>query len=140
MSSPGNGYLLCWGRPCQLSLRISISTTQDFGFCWGVERSIALAYEAVAHFPGKTIHITNELIHNPEVNDNLANMNVKFIEKVGEGKKNFDTIGEGDVVILPAFGASFEEMDMLDKKVSFFILRSSCFQIHSFISHHGVEC
>jgi len=95
---------------------VKVHLAKDFGFCWGVERSIALAYEAVAHFPGKTIHITNELIHNPEVNDNLANMNVKFIEKVGEGKKNFDTIGEGDVVILPAFGASFEEMDMLDKK------------------------
>ena len=40
-------------------------------------------------------------------------MNVKFIEKIGEGKKNFDTIGEGDVVILPAFGASFEEMELV---------------------------
>jgi 4-hydroxy-3-methylbut-2-en-1-yl diphosphate reductase len=68
------------------------------------------------------VHITNELIHNPEVNDNLSNMNVQFIEKLEGGKKNFDTIGEGDVVILPAFGASFEEMDMLDKKVSIFNL------------------
>ena len=91
---------------------------QDFGFCWGVERSIALAYEAVAHFPERTVHITNELIHNPEVNDNLASMDVQFIEKLGGGMKNFDTIGEGDVVILPAFGASFEEMGMLHNKVS----------------------
>lgn len=45
-------------------------------------------------------------------------MNVQFIEKVGEGKKNFETVQDGDVVILPAFGASFEEMDYLDKKVS----------------------
>jgi 4-hydroxy-3-methylbut-2-enyl diphosphate reductase len=93
---------------------------QDFGFCWGVERSIALAYEAVEHFPGKTIHITNELIHNPEVNDKLHDMNVKFIEKVptedNPNAKNFETIGDGDVVILPAFGASFEEMEYLDRK------------------------
>jgi 4-hydroxy-3-methylbut-2-enyl diphosphate reductase len=82
-----------------------------------VERSIALAYEAVNHFPGKTVHITNELIHNPEVNDKLHDMKVQFIEKVGEGKKNFETVKDGDVVILPAFGASFEEMDYLDKKV-----------------------
>jgi 4-hydroxy-3-methylbut-2-enyl diphosphate reductase len=75
-----------------------------------------LAYEAVEHFPGKKVHITNELIHNPEVNDNLLAMNVNFIQKTGTGK-DFSTIGEGDVVILPAFGASFEEMDMLDKKV-----------------------
>jgi len=67
------------------------------------------------------VHITNELIHNPEVNDKLGDMKVQFIEKVGEGKKNFETVKDGDVVILPAFGASFEEMDYLDKKVSRFI-------------------
>ena len=91
---------------------------QDFGFCWGVERSIALAYEAVDHFPDRKIHITNELIHNPEVNDKLHSMNVQFIEKMDGGAKNFDTVEEGDVVILPAFGASYEEMDYFDKKVS----------------------
>ena len=89
---------------------------QDFGFCWGVERSIALAYEAVNHFPDRKVHITNELIHNPEVNDNLHAMNVQFIEKSGDGKKNFESVQDGDVVILPAFGASFEEMDYFDKK------------------------
>ena len=73
-----------------------------------MERSIALAYEAVEHFPGKKVHMTNELIHNPEVNENLEKMNVKFLEKLGEGKKNFDSVEDGDVVILPAFGASFE--------------------------------
>ena len=76
------------------------------------------------HFPDKKVHITNELIHNPEVNDKLADMGVQFIEKkadeggVGE-IKDFTTIEEGDVVILPAFGASFEEMDFFDKKVSY---------------------
>lgn len=82
-----------------------------------MERSIALAYEAVEHFPGKKVHITNELIHNPEVNDNLKNMDVQFIEKFDDGKKDFESVEEGDVVILPAFGASFEEMEYFDKKV-----------------------
>eukprot|EP00522_Entomoneis_paludosa_P018295 CAMPEP_0172451920 /NCGR_PEP_ID=MMETSP1065-20121228/9738_1 /TAXON_ID=265537 /ORGANISM="Amphiprora paludosa, Strain CCMP125" /LENGTH=466 /DNA_ID=CAMNT_0013203891 /DNA_START=312 /DNA_END=1712 /DNA_ORIENTATION=+ len=95
---------------------VKVYLAKDFGFCWGVERSIALAYEAVDHFPNKKIHITNELIHNPEVNDKLEEMNVQFIEKLDEGKKNFETVGEGDVVILPAFGASYEEMDYFDKK------------------------
>jgi len=95
---------------------VKVHLAKDFGFCWGVERSIALAYEAVEHFPGKTVHITNELIHNPEVNDRLHEMNVQFIEKLGEGKKDFDKVGEGDVVILPAFGASFEEMQLLNSK------------------------
>jgi len=95
---------------------VKVHLAKDFGFCWGVERSIALAYEAVEHYPDKKLHITNELIHNPEVNDRLTEMDVNLIEKLGEGKKNFDTIEEGDVVILPAFGASYEEMEFLDKK------------------------
>jgi 4-hydroxy-3-methylbut-2-en-1-yl diphosphate reductase len=109
---------------------VTVHLAKDYGFCWGVERSIALAYEAVQYFHpadgGKeaegarpTIHITNELIHNPEVNDHLAAMDVKFIEKTSENKKNFDTVQEGDVVILPAFGATFEEMDYFDKMVRF---------------------
>lgn len=102
---------------------VKVYLAKDFGFCWGVERSIALAYEAVQHYPDRTLHITNELIHNPEVNDRLAAMNVNLIEKVGGGRKDFSTIQEGDVVILPAFGASYEEMELLDKKVS-----SGCLQ------------
>jgi 4-hydroxy-3-methylbut-2-enyl diphosphate reductase len=98
---------------------VKVYLAKDFGFCWGVERSIALAYEAVKHYPDRTLHITNELIHNPEVNDRLTEMKVNLIEKVGENQKDFSSIKEGDVVILPAFGASYEEMEMLDKKVSF---------------------
>ena len=82
-----------------------------------MERSIALAYEAVEHYPDKKLHITNELIHNPEVNDRLDAMNVNLIEKIGDGKKDFSPIEDGDVVILPAFGASYDEMKLFDEKV-----------------------
>jgi hypothetical protein len=106
---------------------VTVHLAKEYGFCWGVERSIALAYEAVNHFPDRKIHITNELIHNPEVNDKLAAMNVQFIEKVKKDdssliEKNFNSVGEGDVVILPAFGATFEEMDYFDKKVCLVLL------------------
>ena len=79
------------------------------------------------HFPNKKIHITNELIHNPEVNEKLEALQVQFIEKVpgsSSGEKDFSKIQDGDVVILPAFGASFEEMDLFDKKVRSFHLNS----------------
>lgn len=96
---------------------VKVHLASDFGFCWGVERSIALAYEAVKQFPDRKVHITNELIHNPEVNDNLHDMNVNFIEKVGDnGEKDFSVVGDNDVVILPAFGASFEEMKKFDEQ------------------------
>jgi len=94
---------------------VKVHLASDFGFCWGVERSIALAYEAVKHFPDRKVHITNELIHNPEVNDNLHAMDVNFIQKTDDGK-DFTVVGENDVVILPAFGASFEEMQFFDQK------------------------
>lgn len=97
---------------------------KDHGFCWGVERSINLAYSAVETFPQSTVHITNELIHNPMVNERLHNKNVNFIQKIEDtsvdqsnpNAKDFSMIEEGDVVMLPAFGATLDEMKELDSK------------------------
>jgi len=89
---------------------------KDHGFCWGVERSINLAYSAVETFPDAKLHITNELIHNPMVNDKLHAKNVNFIAKDEDNNKDFSQIAEGDVVMLPAFGATLDEMKELDKK------------------------
>ena len=94
---------------------VTIRLAESFGFCWGVERAVAIAYETRQHFPTQQIWITNEIIHNPSVNQRLREMNVKFIQ-VEQGVKNFDTIDRGDVVILPAFGASVQEMQLLNDK------------------------
>ena len=75
-----------------------------------VERSINLAYSAVETFPDKNVHITNELIHNPMVNERLHTKNVNFIKKDADNSKDFSQIKEGDVVMLPAFGATLDEM------------------------------
>ena len=75
-----------------------------------VERSINLAYSAVETFPDAKVHITNELIHNPMVNERLHKKNVNFIAKDEDNLKDFSQIGEGDVVMLPAFGATLDEM------------------------------
>ena len=91
---------------------VTIHLAESFGFCWGVERAVAMAYEARQHFPEQRLWITNEIIHNPEVNAQLKEMNVHFIEVI-EGEKDFSGVGEGDVVILPAFGASVQEMKLL---------------------------
>jgi len=95
---------------------IEFYLAKEYGFCWGVERSINLAYSALETFPDKKVHITNELIHNPMVNDKLHEKNVNFIAKDKDNNKDFSQINEGDVVILPAFGATLEEMKDLDKK------------------------
>ncbi|WP_413198777.1 4-hydroxy-3-methylbut-2-enyl diphosphate reductase [Nostoc piscinale] len=94
---------------------VTIRLAQAFGFCWGVERAVAMAYETRQHFPTERIWITNEIIHNPSVNQRMQEMEVKFIP-VETGKKDFSVVDNNDVVILPAFGASVQEMQILHDK------------------------
>ncbi|MBW4558565.1 MAG: 4-hydroxy-3-methylbut-2-enyl diphosphate reductase [Trichormus sp. ATA11-4-KO1] len=91
---------------------VTIRLAQAFGFCWGVERAVAMAYETRQHFPTERIWITNEIIHNPSVNQRMQEMQIGFIP-VAAGKKDFSVVETGDVVILPAFGASVQEMQIL---------------------------
>ena len=103
-----NGYLLEHGR-------LQVKLAEAFGFCWGVERAVAMAYETRRHYPNEQIWITNEIIHNPSVNDHLRKMNVRFIS-AEKGIKDFSDVENGDVVILPAFGATVQEMQLLHEK------------------------
>lgn len=95
---------------------ITIKLAEAFGFCWGVDRAVSMAYEARQHFPDKRIWITNEIIHNPIVNQNLREMGIEFLETAADGSKDIERIGQGDVVILPAFGASIEELKLLEER------------------------
>ncbi len=104
-----NGYRLQRGE-------VTIRLAESFGFCWGVERAIALAYETRQQFRQERIWITNEIIHNPSVNQNLRDMQVEFIPVDRQGQKDFSVVAGDDVVILPAFGASVQEMEMLNQK------------------------
>jgi len=103
-----NGYELRHGR-------LSVKLAEAFGFCWGVERAVAMAYETRRHYPTERIWITNEIIHNPSVNHHLREMNVLFIPVDG-GVKDFSEVASGDVVILPAFGATVQEMQLLNER------------------------
>jgi len=101
-----NGNLLRNGR-------VTIRLANAFGFCWGVERAVSMAYETRQYFPERRIWITNEIIHNPLVNENLQRKNVSFVPLKNDGTKDFSTIAPNDVVILPAFGASEQELNSL---------------------------
>ncbi|MFM9158842.1 MAG: 4-hydroxy-3-methylbut-2-enyl diphosphate reductase, partial [Dolichospermum sp.] len=78
-------------------------------------RAVAMAYETRQHFPTERIWITNEIIHNPSVNKRMQEMEVEFIPVINK-VKDFSVVGNGDVVILPAFGASVQEMQILNDK------------------------
>lgn len=53
---------------------MTIYLAEAMGYCWGVERAVQMAYEAKNMHPNKTLHLTNELIHNPEINK----VNIKY--------------------------------------------------------------
>jgi 4-hydroxy-3-methylbut-2-enyl diphosphate reductase len=94
---------------------VTISLAKAFGFCWGVERAVEYAYEARRRFPDRQLWITNEIIHNPQVNQHLLDMGIRFVEN-HEGKKDFSQIQPEDVVIWPAFGASVQEMEFFQRQ------------------------
>jgi 4-hydroxy-3-methylbut-2-enyl diphosphate reductase len=104
-----NGYTLTRGR-------VTVKLAQAFGFCWGVDRAVSMAYEAREHFPERRIWITNEIIHNPVVNENLRRKDIRFVPIDANGYKDFSCIASNDVVILPAFGASVQELELLGER------------------------
>ncbi|XP_010028563.2 4-hydroxy-3-methylbut-2-enyl diphosphate reductase, chloroplastic [Eucalyptus grandis] len=103
-----NGNVYTWGN-------VTVKLAESYGFCWGVERAVQIAYEARKQFPEEKLWITNEIIHNPTVNKRLEEMEVENIP-LEEGQKQFDVVNKGDVVILPAFGAAVDEMLTLSEK------------------------
>nr|ALD62477.1 4-hydroxy-3-methylbut-2-enyl diphosphate reductase [Morus alba] len=103
-----NGNEYTWGN-------VTVKLAEAYGFCWGVERAVQIAYEARKQFPDEKIWITNEIIHNPTVNKRLEEMKVENIP-IEQGNKQFEVVDKGDVVILPAFGAAVEEMLTLSDK------------------------
>jgi 4-hydroxy-3-methylbut-2-enyl diphosphate reductase len=88
--------------------RLTLHLAREFGFCYGVDRAVDYAYQAVARFPGRQVFLTGEIIHNPHVNDRLRANGIRFLSDPGE--RAIAELGPGDVVILPAFGITVQEM------------------------------
>jgi len=95
---------------------LTVKLAEYYGFCWGAERAVAMAMEARSFHQHDTIHITNEILHNPEVNSKLQALGIKFVPQEGgkTGAKDWSTINSGDVVILPAFGMYLERVSCMD--------------------------
>lgn len=93
--------------------RVKIRLAEEFGFCYGVDRAIDYAYQTRAKFPQKRIFITNEIIHNPQVNAKLQEMGIQFLSGPYACGVTFDEIGPEDVVIMPAFGTTVKDLEVL---------------------------
>ena len=96
------------------TLRIRIA--RHFGFCYGVEHAIEIAYKTLAEHPDKRIFLLSEMIHNPLVNNDLQAMGVQFIMTTeGEQLVPWSELSSDDIVIVPAFGTTLEIQEILEK-------------------------
>jgi 4-hydroxy-3-methylbut-2-enyl diphosphate reductase len=91
---------------------LTVRLAKQFGFCYGVERAIDLAYAARKVFKDKKLYILGEIIHNPEVNEQISRMGIKTLTGPHPEASVDDVTGD-DVVIIPAFGAEVDTMDRL---------------------------
>jgi 4-hydroxy-3-methylbut-2-enyl diphosphate reductase len=88
---------------------VHIWLARHFGFCYGVENAIDIAFRTVEENPGKNIFLLSEMIHNPKVNADLKDKGVHFLQDTkGLQLIAFDQLSETDIVITPAFGTSLE--------------------------------
>lgn len=98
---------------------LHIILARHFGFCYGVENAIEIAFRAVEENPGKRIFLLGEMIHNPGVNADLQALGVKFLmDTKGNMLMDWDELKAEDVVIIPAFGTTLElEQQLCDKGI-----------------------
>jgi 4-hydroxy-3-methylbut-2-en-1-yl diphosphate reductase len=90
-----------------VSGRLTVLLAREFGFCYGVDRAVDYAYQARRRFPDRTVYLTGEIIHNPHVNGQLRAQGIRFLSDAGEDPTS---VGPDDVVILPAFGVTVDEL------------------------------
>ena len=100
--------------------KLTIKLAKEFGFCYGVERAIDLAYAARKVFPAQPIYILGEIIHNPEVNDQIRAMDIRFLSGK-EKNADIEELKSGDVVIIPAFGTEVATRLKLEAKGCVFV-------------------
>ncbi|MDA7863203.1 4-hydroxy-3-methylbut-2-enyl diphosphate reductase [bacterium] len=95
--------------------KTTIRLAEQFGFCYGVERAIDLAYAARRVFPDQRIFLIGEIIHNQEVNQKLTEMNIVSLPWK-EITEEYDQLESEDVVIVPAFGAPTDFTEKIEQQ------------------------
>ena len=126
LDSDYTGHLVDLLKDREYSLTVgdvTIRLAKEFGFCYGVERAVDYAYQARKKFPDRTIYLAGEIIHNPHVNSKLQAMGITFLmPEAGSGKReagsgdghiDFSGVKAEDVVILPAFGVTIRDFEVL---------------------------
>ena len=93
----------------------TVRLAKQFGFCYGVERAIDLAYAARKVFKDRRLFIVGEIIHNPEVNHQIASLGIKNL--TGQNKQaDISDLQPEDIVIVPAFGTELSILQQIKKR------------------------
>lgn len=96
---------------------LRIWLARHFGFCYGVENAIEIAFETITRHPGKRIFLLSEMIHNPQVNADLTALGVRFLQDTkGNQLIPFEDLSKEDIVIIPAFGTTLAIEKKLHEK------------------------
>ncbi len=95
--------------------KTTIRLAKQFGFCYGVERAIDLAYAATKVFVGNRIFLLGEIIHNPDVNAQMQSLGIRHLH-ARPTSSDFEEIGTGDIVVVPAFGAETETIEKIKSR------------------------
>ncbi|HEX9793691.1 MAG TPA: 4-hydroxy-3-methylbut-2-enyl diphosphate reductase [Planctomycetota bacterium] len=96
--------------------RLRLLLPAKFGFCWGVDRALAMVQDARESFPGRPLWLLNSIIHNPRVNSDMDAIGIGFLKGPLSRAGALDRLGPQDVVIVPAFSAEVEEMQLLRER------------------------
>lgn len=107
-------------KPTLLELgTLQVVLARHFGFCYGVENAIEIAFGAIAENPDKRVFLLSEMIHNPGVNADLQALGVRFImDTKGKMMMDWNELNSNDIVIIPAFGSTLEiEENLRDKGI-----------------------
>jgi 4-hydroxy-3-methylbut-2-enyl diphosphate reductase len=95
--------------------QVKFILARHFGFCYGVENAIEISYRAIQENPDKRIFLLSQMIHNPEVNEDLLSHGLKFIQDTkGNQIIDWSELTAEDIVIIPAFGTTLEIASKLE--------------------------
>jgi 4-hydroxy-3-methylbut-2-enyl diphosphate reductase len=107
---------------------LRIYLARHFGFCYGVENAIEIAFRTIEENPGKRIFLLSEMIHNPQVNADLLSNGVKFLQDTkGRQTIPFEELNDQDVVLIPAFGTTLDiEKKLKDRGIAIEAYDTTC--------------
>lgn len=107
---------------------VRVLLARHFGFCYGVENAIEIAYQTLAAHPDRRVFFLSEMIHNPTVNGDLVDRGVRFLfTPSGEQLVPWDELKTEDIVVVPAFGTTLElQQKMAERGVDAYRYNTTC--------------